>query len=85
MKLNRNSSCCGGSLRRRVKKVVSTLPPNPKIDRGVTIIYLGSGDVKLVGEASGLTYYASDHKRHFKVHLGDADSILRRRDFIMKS
>lgn len=70
-------------MRKRVHPVQSTLPPNPIIHSGVTVIYLGSGNITIKGENTGVTYYASDHRRQFKVHTEDAKSILRQRYFIL--
>jgi hypothetical protein len=78
-----NRSCCGGYKRRRVRSAQESLPPNPIIHGGVTIIYLGSGNFTLKGENTGSTYYASDHRRQFQVHPEDAKSILRQRQFIL--
>ena len=78
-----NSSCCGGHPRRRVHSVQQSLPPNPIIHGGVTIIYLGSGNITIKGANTGIPYYASDHRRQFKVHTEDAKSILRHRNFIL--
>jgi hypothetical protein len=71
-------------VKKRARQVQSSQPPNPVIHTGVNVIYLGSGDITLKGENSGLTYYASDHRRQFKVHTEDAKSILRQRDFILR-
>jgi hypothetical protein len=78
-----HSSCCGGYVGRRVHAVQPSLPPNPKVHGGVAVIYLGSGNITIKGENTGVTYYASDHRRQFKVHTEDAKSILRQRDFIL--
>ena len=79
-----HSGCCGGDVRRRVVAVQQTLPPNPKIQGGVAVIYLGAGNIAVKGETTGAVYHASDHRRHLRVHTEDADSILRHRGFILK-
>jgi hypothetical protein len=77
------SPCCGGNAKRRVHRAQSPLPPNPTIHGGVKMIYLGSGNTTIKGENSGITYYASDHRRQFKVYAEDAKSILRQPHFIL--
>jgi hypothetical protein len=71
-------------VRRQVSSRNSLLPANPKVNGGVAVIYLGSGDITIKGEHTGKNYYASDHRRQFKVHSEDSDSILRHRHFIRK-
>jgi hypothetical protein len=78
-----NRSCCGGHVRQRVRPVPSSLPPNPIIHNGVNIIYLGSGNISIKGDNTGVTYYASDHRRQFKVYPEDAKSVLRQRHLIL--
>lgn len=78
----KRSLCCGGTLRRRRVQNRTPLPPNPRLKEGVDVVYLGSGDVSIVGEVTKLNYFASDHRRHLRVASDDAPGILRRRDFI---
>lgn len=78
-----NKSCCGGYVRQRVRPVQSSLPPNPIIHGGINVIYLGSGNITIKGDNTGVTYYVSDHRRQFKVYTKDAASILRQRHFIL--
>ncbi len=79
-----NNACCGSYLKRRVTKVKSLLPANPKVQGGVAVIYLGAGDISVKGNETGSDYYASDHSRHFKVYAEDADSVLRHSSIILK-
>lgn len=79
-----HSGCCGGHVRRRVQVAEPSLPPNPKVQGGVAVIYLGAGNIAVKGESTGAVYHASDHRRHFRVYTEDARSILRHRGFILK-
>lgn len=78
-------SCCGGSMPGKKRKVViETLPPNPVVSSGVTILYLGSGKRKIMGTGSGSIYFVSDHHRQLKVFRDDAEDILSMPYFIRK-
>ena len=70
------NTCCGSFARQKVKIVKTSLPSNPKVQGGVAVIYLGSGNIKLTGAGTKLAYHASDHHRHFRVFAEDAESIL---------
>ncbi len=48
------------------------------------MIYLGSGRRDLDGPRSGLRYFVSDHRRHFKADPSDVELLVRRRDFMLK-
>lgn len=76
--------CCGGKIRRRTPNPRKLIPLNPKIHKGVPLIYLGSGYVKLKGLVTGNIYHVSDHRRQFNADTKDLNSILRRRHFILK-
>jgi len=71
------NTCCGSFVRRTVKTITVPLPPNPKVRGGISVIYLGAGDVSIKGLVTGSVYYASDHSRHFRVYSDDMDSVLR--------
>jgi hypothetical protein len=77
--------CCG-QLRpkRRVRVNREPLPANPAPSGGIAMIYLGSGRRDLDGPRSGLRYFVSDHRRHFRADPRDVDLLLRRRDFMLK-
>lgn len=77
------NSCCGG-YSKKIKVFKSKLPPNPKVENGIPVIYIGSGDEKFIGKATGNSYYASDHQRHFKIDREDYDSILANKEVILK-
>ncbi len=78
-----SGGCCGGSVRRRrpVEKV--DLPANPVVQRGVPLVYLGSGLVRITGAVSGETYVVSEHRRHVRVHEADVSGMLRNRDMML--
>lgn len=77
--------CCGQMPpRRRVRSNREPLPSNPAPPGGVAMIYLGSGRRDVEGPRSGLRYFVSDHRRHFKVEPSDVDLLLRRREFMLK-
>jgi hypothetical protein len=69
--------CCGDpvptprSTRRRIG-----LPRNPSVANGVALVFLGGGRTVLKGRGSGLTYYVSEHRRHFVARPEDLPDIL---------
>lgn len=71
------NTCCGSFARKKVKIIKTPLPPNPKVQGGISVIFLGSGDIKLTGAITKSVYYASDHHRHFKIFKEDAESIMK--------
>lgn len=78
------NTCCGAHIRRNVTIDKGPLPPNPKIAKGIAVIYVGSGNFKMKGNNSGAMYHASDHYRHFKIFEEDAAMVLKSRDIILK-
>ena len=76
--------CCGQIPKPRKTINLKSLPENPVAVKGVELIYLGSGDMKIRGKASGLIYYVSDHRRRFKAEAGDVSDIVNGIDFIYK-
>jgi len=48
------------------------------------MIYIGSGRREVEGPRSGLRYFVSDHRRHFRAEPSDVDLLLRRREFMLK-
>ncbi len=78
------NTCCGSNVRKRVPTEKTPSPPNPKVKGGVAVIFIGSGNINLIGPGTGSIYYASDHHRHFRVFAEDADSIVRNPYVILK-
>lgn len=78
------SQCCGSYKIKRTPIERTPIPPNPKIGKGVALIYLGAGVVQLKGEATKSVYHASDHQRHFNVHPEDLDSVLNQASIILQ-
>ncbi len=78
-----SGGCCGGSVRRRRPAPKVDLPANPVVQRGVPLVYLGSGLLRIIGDASGETYIVSEHRRHVRVYESDVPSILRNREMIL--
>jgi hypothetical protein len=84
------SSCCCRNRRLRVsgpdpEQLEKREPAaNPELSSGVDLIYLGGGGLSLVGESSGERYHVSARQRHFTVHVGDSDAILRNRNFMRR-
>lgn len=78
------NTCCGAHIRRSITSDKGPLPPNPQVNKGVAVIYVGSGNFKIKGNDPGTIYYASDHYRHFKVFEEDAALVLKNRDIILK-
>jgi hypothetical protein len=78
-------SCCGqisGKTSRR--PAPEKLPDNPHV-AGIPVVYVGAGRRDVKGQASGLTYYVADHRRHFRAHPDDIKALLRSRDFILQT
>lgn len=78
------NTCCGSYIKRNTKTIKTPLPPNPKVNGGIAVIYIGSGNASYKGSGTGSVYYASDHDRHFKIFSEDAESILKKPDIILK-
>ena len=76
--------CCGQIPPKRNNKKEKILPENPGTSKGMELIYLGAGDMKIKGKASGLIYYVSNHQRRFKAEAGDVSDILKMSEFILK-
>lgn len=77
--------CCGQMRpRRRVRTDHEPLPANPTPTAGVAMVYLGSGRRDVDGPRSGLRYFVSGERRHFKAEPSDVDLLLRRREFMLK-
>lgn len=77
--------CCGQPSRRRSSRAKrEPLPPNPTPERGVPMIFVGSGRRRVRGRASGLTYSVSGDRRHFRADEADVDQLLRDRAFILR-
>jgi hypothetical protein len=77
-----NGFCCGQIPKRKNEN--DELPENPEISSGTELIYLGSGDLKIEGESSGLNYFVSDHRRRFTVHPDDLMNLLRIPNIILR-
>jgi len=76
--------CCGQISKGKNNTEDKNLPENPVVTSGLKIIYVGAGDLKLVGKTSGLTYYVSNLRRGFTADSRDAADILKDRSFILK-
>lgn len=74
--------CCGQIPAPR--DPAADLPANPEVPSGTVMIYLGSGQRRIVGKISGLTYHVSDHRRRFTVHPDDLPVLLKNRDIMLK-
>lgn len=77
------NGCCGQPMRRRLRPAPPALPSNPKVRRGVRLLYLGTGWEKLRGSASGLVYNVADYHRQFTAEEEDVPAFLKRRDLIL--
>lgn len=77
--------CCGQMpARRRVRTDREPLPANPTLSGGIAMIYVGSGRREVEGPRSGLRYFVSGERRHFKAEPSDVDLLVRRREFMLK-
>ncbi|HMR82981.1 MAG TPA: hypothetical protein PKE30_07615 [Niabella sp.] len=78
------TTICCGAYSKKIKEVKGKLPPNPKIEKGVALIYLGAGFETFTGKFSGHKYYVSDHQRHFKVAPDDVTDLLHNKEIILR-
>jgi hypothetical protein len=78
------NTCCGSNLRRRINTEKIPVLPNPKVQGGIAVIYIGAGNISFTGAVTHAIYYASDHSRHFKVHTEDAAALLKTQDIILR-
>jgi hypothetical protein len=74
--------CCGHPTVKS-KRVLDPLPPNPRVLRGVALLYLGVGSKQYVGPVSGLRFHVSERRRDFVVPTEDAPDLAKRRDLIL--
>jgi hypothetical protein len=77
------SGCFGQPGPRRRRPTPPVLPANPKVSRGVRLLYLGGGPRRLRGPATDAVYHVSEHRRAFTVHAADAPALSRLRDVIL--
>lgn len=77
------SACCGQPAPRRRRPAPLPLPVNPKVPRGIRLLYLGAGSVRLTGPVTALVYHVADQRRAFTAHPHDAPALTRRRDVIL--
>lgn len=78
------NGCCGQPSRPRRLTPPKALPANPRVSKGVKLIYLGAGLRELHGSASGLMYTVADHRRDFVADPEDVKSLLRSRFVILR-
>lgn len=72
--------CCGETpMTRPAKKPEETLPDNPAVEGGVSLLYLGAGRRDFDGAQTGLRYVVSDRRRSFLAHPDDVRALLRNR------
>lgn len=84
MKKSNRSYCCGSYPQQTKTAPETELLPNPAVSRGVQVIYVGSGVQSFHGKISGSTYYASEHRRYFKIHVDDIPSVLEHEFVILR-
>ncbi len=77
------NTCCGANIQRKAA-THKKLPANPVISKGMDVIYIGAGDFKIRSKIRDAVYYASDHRRHFKIYADDAGSVLANPNIILK-
>ncbi len=82
--MSTNGYCCGSIPQKKVSKKNVTDIKNPFVNNGVTVIYLGSGNLKISARGSGNTYYVSDHLRNIKVEQNDLREVLLHPEIIQK-
>ncbi len=76
--------CCGQPAPRRRPSPVAPVPPNPRVARGVRLLYLGAGLRELRGSATGLIYRVADRRRDFVAHPDDVTDLLKVRHVILR-
>lgn len=77
--------CCGDALPHphpARRGAPTALPRNPSVASGVALVFLGAGKMVVKGRGSGLTYYVSEHRRHFVARREDVNGILVDRAFM---
>jgi hypothetical protein len=78
------TGCCGQPVRVRRLPSAGQLPSNPRIAKGVRLLYLGSGLRELRGTESGLVYHVADHRRDFVADRSDVNGLLRNQFVILR-
>ena len=61
----------------------SVLPPNPAVQDGVRVLYLGTTRRRVEGEATGFVYFADPRRREIEVAEADLPSVLSHRAFVL--
>jgi len=78
------NGCCGQPVRARRVPVPRHLPSNPRITKGVRLLYLGAGLRELRGTESGLVYRVADQRRDFVADPADVKGLLRNQFVILR-
>ena len=58
------------------------LPPNPTVEHGVRVVFMGTSRKRIEGAATGLVYHAAPERRDIVVAAADAASVLANRAFV---
>ena len=78
------SRCCGQPVRARRLPAPRQLAANPRIAKGVRLLYLGAGLRELRGAESGLVYLVADQRRDFVADPADVKGLLRNSFVILR-
>lgn len=58
------------------------LPPNPAVEHGVRVVFMGTSRKRIEGAATGFVYHAAPERREIVVAAADAASVLANRAFV---
>ena len=78
------NGCCGQPARARRSQAPDQLPANPRIAKGMPLLYLGAGLRELRGSESGLVYTVTDRRRDFVADPADVKGLLRNKFVILR-
>lgn len=65
------------------ESVLEPLPPNPVVEDGIRVRYLGIARRRVEGQVTGYVYHTDASRRVIDVHPNDLASLLRARAFII--
>lgn len=79
-------TCCGRGRKEKPRPLVApaALPPNPKIPRGRSLVYVGGRIRHVRGKATGLVYHVGPGARFVRVHSDDLEQFLDDREFVSR-
>ena len=58
------------------------LPPNPPVEHGVRVVFMGTSRKRIEGAATGHVYHAAPERREIVISTADVASVLANRAFV---